>query len=372
MEGNIFIYGDIYHDQSDNAKEYGAVSLKSVIDQINAAKEADTLVVHIHSRGGDVNEGWAIHDAIVATGKEIITINEGMVGSIATVPYLAAKKENRRSLPNAKTFIHNPWGGLMGDAKEIAKYGDDLKKEEEKLAKFYSEQTGHDIEDIISKMDAESEFTAEEAKELGFVGSISEPLKAVAKYTPKRKQTNKVDMSEVKDELKEQKSLLTKIMDKLNMNKKALAYTLDNGDIVETEGDAELAEGQSLTMDGEPLGEGTYTLEDGTSVVVDSDGVVTSITSEEGEDEMEALKSENEELKAKLETMEAEASKNTELLEEVKGEVAKLAKMQSTYKPKAQAPSFKKPTSDVDGKEAKESYEEIKARRKEKRNKKNK
>lgn len=363
MEGNIFIYGDIYHDQSDNAKEYGAVSLKTVTDQINAAKNADTLVVHIHSRGGDVNEGWAIHDALLATGKELITINEGMVGSIATVPYLAAKKENRRSLPNAKTFIHNPWGGLMGDAKEIAKYGDDLKKEEEKLAKFYADQTGHDLEDIIAKMDNETEFTAEEAKGLGFVGTISEPLKAVAHYKPK--QTKKSDMSEVTEELKEQKTLLTTILDKLGMNKKALAYTLDNGDIVETEGDSELAEGQVLMLEGNPLSEGTYTLEDGTSVTVDAEGVVTSIASGE-EDEMEALKAENEDLKAKLETMEAEAKKNTDLLAEVQEDVKKLAKMQSTYKPKAAKPSFKKKASE-ESKDEKESYKAIKERRKAKR-----
>ena len=167
-----------------------------------------------------------------------------MVGSIATVPYLAAKKKNRKSLPNAKTFIHNPWGGLMGDAEEISKYGEDLKKEENKLAEFYADRTGGDIEDIKAKMDEETEFTAEEAKELGFVGSISEPLKAVAKYTPKRKSKKNTDMSEVKDTLKEQKSLLNKILDKLGMNKSALAYTLDNGDTVETDSDEALAEGQ--------------------------------------------------------------------------------------------------------------------------------
>jgi chromosome segregation ATPase len=295
-----------------------------------------------------------------------------MVGSIATVPYLAAKKENRRSLPNAKTFIHNPWGGLMGDSKEVAKYAEDLKKEEDKLAQFYAEQTGHDLEDIVSKMNAETEFTAEEAKGLGFVGTINQPLKAVAKYTPKSKSKN-TDMSEVKDELKEQKSLLTKIMDKLSMNKKALAYTLDNGDVVETDSDEDIAEGQVLMMDGTPVAEGSYTIEDGRTVTVDADGVIASITASEDEDEdMEALKAEMEALKSENEELKASAKKQEDLLEEVKGEVAKLAKMQSTYKPKAQAPSFKKPTSDVDTKEAKESYEEIKARRKEKRNKKTK
>lgn len=367
MEGNIFIYGDIYPDQSDSASEYGCVSLKSVTDQINAQKDADPFIVHIHSRGGDVNEGWAIHDALVATGKELVTINEGMVGSIATVPYLAAKKENRKSLPNAKLFIHNPWGGLMGDAKEIAKYGEDLKKEEDKLAQFYADQTGHSIEDIKEKMDNETEFTAEEAKELGFAGSISEPLKAVAKYTPKSKQANKTDMSEVKDELKEQKTLLQAIKDKLGMNPKAMKYTLEGGEVVETDSEEGLSEGQVVMVEGEPVGEGTHTLEDGTTFVTDEDGVVTSITAP-SDDEMEALKSENEELKAKLETMEAEAKKNSDLLEDVKGEVAKLAKMQSTYKPKAQKPSFKKKDTS-ENKDEKEAYQAIKEKRKAKREK---
>lgn len=365
MEGNIFIYGDIYHDQADSAAEWGIVSLKSVMEQISAAKDAETLIVHIHSRGGDVNEGWAIHDALIATGKTIITINEGMVGSIATVPYLAAKKENRKSLPNAKMFIHNPWGGLMGDAKEVAKYAEDLKKEEDKLAKFYAEQTGHDLEDIIAKMDQETEFTAEEAKASGFVGSISEPLKAVAKYTPKAK-SNKSDMSKVESKLDEQKSILDKILNKLGMNKKALAYTLDNGDTVETEGEAELAEGQVVMMEGNPVGEGTYTLEDGTVFTTDAAGVVVSITAP-SEDEMDALKSENEALKAELESLKAEAKKKDDDFKAIKEDVEKLAKLQSTYKPKAATPSFKKKEA-VEDKSEKESYEAIKARRKEKRN----
>lgn len=365
MEGNIFIYGDIYHEQSENASDYGIVSLKSVINQINAAKDAETLVVHIHSRGGDVNEGWAIHDALIATGKEIITINEGMVGSIATVPYLAAKKDNRKSLPNAKLFIHNPWGGLMGDAKEVAKYAEDLKKEEDKLAQFYADQTGHDLEDIVNKMDAETEFTAEEAKGLGFTGSISEPLKAVAKYTPKAKSKN-TDMSEVTEGLKKQESLLNKIMDKLGMNKKALAYTLDNGDVVETDSDEEIAEGQVLMMDGTPVSEGTYVIEDGRSVTVDAEGVITSIV-EPSDDEMEALKTENEGLKAEIESLKAEASKQTELLNEVKADMEKLAKMSSTYKPKKETQSFRKKDT-AENKDEKESYDAIKARRKEKRN----
>lgn len=365
MEGNIFIYGDIYPDQSSNAVDFGVVSLKTVTEQINAQKGAETFVVHIHSRGGDVNEGWAIHDALIATGKEIVTINEGMVGSIATVPYLSAKKENRRSLPNAKTFIHNPWGGLMGDAKEISKYGEDLKKEEDKLAQFYADQTGGDIEDIKAKMDQESEFTAEEAKALGFVGSISEPLRAVAKYTPK-KQPNNSDMSDVKEQMKEHKTLLDKILGKLGMNKKALAYTLDNGDTVETDSEDTLAEGQVVTLAGTPVGEGTYTLEDGTTFATDAAGVVTSVTVAET-DEMDALKTENEALKAEIDSMKAEAKKNTDLLNEVKADVAAMAKLQSTYKPKVAQTAFKKDAAAASADTDKEKYNAIKEARKAKR-----
>lgn len=364
MIGHIFIYGEIYPDQSDSASEWGIVSLKSVVEQINAQKNADTFHVHIHSRGGDVNEGWAIHDALVATGKEIITINEGMVGSIATVPYLSAKKENRQSLPNAKLFIHNPWGGLMGDAKEVSKYAEDLKKEEDKLAEFYAERTEGDLEDIKAKMDAETEFTSEEAKSLGFTGSISEPLKAVAKYSPKKKQTKKSDMSELKDDLKEQKSLLKTILNKLGMDKKALSYTLDNGDVVETNSEDALAEGQVVSMDGNPVGEGSYTLEDGTSFSTDESGVITSIT-EASDDEMEALKAERDALKEEVESLKAEAKKTNDLLAEVRGEVAKLAKLQSTYKPKAEKVAFKK--TGVEETSEKDSGDAIRNRRKEKR-----
>ena len=119
-------------------------------------------------------------------------------------------------------------------------------------------------------------------------------------------------------------------------------------------------------MDGTPVSEGTYVIEDGRSVTVDAEGVITSIV-EPSDDDMEALKAENEDLKAKIEKMEAEASKQTELLNEVKDEVAKLAKMSSTYKPKPQTQSFRNPET-IDNKDEKESYNAIKARREEKRN----
>lgn len=363
MEGNIFIYGEIDRENDDNKGK--VVSLKSIESQLKANRNADPLIVRIHSEGGDVIEGWAIHDAILATGKEIITVNEGLVGSIATIPYLTAKKENRRSRPNARFFIHNPWGSPTGDSRVVSEYASELKREEDKISQYYALRTSHDVDDIIAKMNNETEFTAEQAIEMGFAGAVIEPLSAVAKYTPKAK-SNPTDMSKIDEKLNEQKSLLDKILAKLGMNKKALAYTLDNGDVVETDSDQELAEGQVLMMDGTLVSEGTYVIEDGRSVTVDAEGVITSIV-EPSEDEMDALKAENESLKAELETLKAEAKKKDDDFKAIKEDVEKLAKLQSTYKPKAATPSFKKKEA-VEDKSEKESYEAIKARRKEKRN----
>ena len=57
IKGHIYIFGDIYNEQGSWAQEMGVVSLKSVIDSLAANKDAEEIIVHIHSRGGEVNEG---------------------------------------------------------------------------------------------------------------------------------------------------------------------------------------------------------------------------------------------------------------------------------------------------------------------------
>jgi len=114
-EGHIFIQGIISPWQDKYAEDYGEVNIKQVTQQIQNNKDAEKLIIHIHSPGGDVDEGFGIHDILVAHGKannvEIETSIEGLCASIATV--IAMAGSTRMITENSEFMIHNP-GVILG------------------------------------------------------------------------------------------------------------------------------------------------------------------------------------------------------------------------------------------------------------------
>lgn len=336
----------------------GLVSLKSVTQQIHNQQEADELVVHIHSPGGDVNEGFAIYDALIATGKKIKTIGEGLVGSIATVPFLAGGE--REMTPNAEFFIHNPWGFTGGDAEDVQKYADQLKKAQDKLAAFYAEKTGQAASSLALKMNNDTTLSANEAVDMGFATAISKPLKAVAKITLKH---TKYDMSkQVNENLKKQNTLIGRLLKKFGLSESDLnnkVFELEDGTLIEVDGEGDLEEGQVVTTEGKPLAEGEYTLTDGRMISVDANGIIISV-SETEQEEMEALRTRNQWLKTELEKERKARKQLTADLKEVKQDVIALAGLSSTYRPRAEQTTFKK---HPETRGEKNGYDAIKSRR---------
>ena len=150
IEGHIFIQGEIIPWQ-DEASLWGAVNVKTVSQQINDNKEAEKLIVHIHSNGGDCDEAFAIHDILRTSGKEIETRIEGLCASAATIIALAG--DTRTMTENSTFMIHNPimWGD-GGDADELQKQADLLRVYEDKIIDFYVLNTGSGREDIDAWM----------------------------------------------------------------------------------------------------------------------------------------------------------------------------------------------------------------------------
>ena len=322
MEGHIFIYGQIIPWQDEEAPKYGAVNLKDINKQLTDNKDADTLIVHINSMGGDVFEGWAIHDIIKATGKTIITQAEGLVASIATVPFLAGSE--RRITENSQLMIHNPWGFAGGDAADVQKYAEQLKKEEDKLAQFYASMTGTTVEDITAMMKEETYLTADDAITKGFATVKVEQIKAVASLKPI------MNIEELNKKVDDgHKSIFDKIMGIFRKQgliqalvvKTADDQNLDFGEDIKEA--SEIAVGSPATVDGKPA-EGEYTMPDGT-VYVFAGGKVTEIkppAEEEKEDpEAAALKAENENLKAQLTEAQTKATEAQDALKAVKDDL---------------------------------------------------
>lgn len=300
---HIYIYGDIGYWQSKDAEDWGEVTLKGVKDQYEAQKEAETITLHIHSPGGYVTEGFAIHDYIRSLGKPVTTIIEGMCYSIATVIALAGDKRIMTS--NSDFMIHNPWGGAFGESSEIQKYADDLKKLEQKAADFYAAKTTITSEEALELMKAETFMTPEQALQRGFITEIATVMKAVALYKPKQKKMSKDALT--KDEAVGLLDGFTeKIKNFLNIKPKNKLVQDANGneiDFPDLEADDTPSVGDKATIDG-AAADGEVLMPSGETYVFTA-GELTEIKPSESEEEddseeMEALQEEVKNLKAEL------------------------------------------------------------------------
>ena len=304
-EGHIFIQGIISPWQDKGAEEWGEVNIKNVTQQIQDNIDAEKLIVHIHSPGGDVDEGFGIHDILVAHGKdksiEIETRIEGLCASIATVIALAGSV--RKCTENSDGMIHNPWMDTVGDADELQKSADQLKAIEKKMLDFYVAKTGGNREAISAMMKEETWLSAQQLKDLGFVTDIITTIKAVAKYKLKNTIMNTQELDKKID------SKFAELLKKIGLVKgsraKALTVTTADGTVFDfgdqVESVEEIAVDMTATIEGGGVPEGEYVMPDGRTFVFAA-GTLTEIKEAEEEDteEMKQLKTENENLKKQL------------------------------------------------------------------------
>ena len=132
----------------------------------------DPITLWVSSPGGHVESGDTIHDLIRFIRAPVRTVGTGWVGSIATHVFLAAEKENRYCLPNTRFLIHQPSGGLRGDAADIQVQAREIVKIRERINLVIAERTGQPLEKVNEDTDRDYWMSAEESLEYGIVGSI--------------------------------------------------------------------------------------------------------------------------------------------------------------------------------------------------------
>jgi len=280
-ELHIQAYGDVDNAQFSGVSEYGIISLKSIADQIASNPEAEEIIVHIHSRGGDVDEGFAIHDLLQNSGKKITTIIEGLCASIATVIALAGS--TRKMTANSSFFIHNPWTFGMGNADELERTSELTRIEEDKLIDFYQKKTSGDREKISNMMKQETKMTPEEAKSLGFITEVLQDSKAFKAYAKFHNQNKTNEMNKVLQQLNDllQKHGIkasTEVQPPVEIKNLDLEVKGETEKLhVETEA-TEAAIGDFVTMAGAAVPDREFTLEDGTVIKTDADAKISAIT----------------------------------------------------------------------------------------------
>lgn len=128
--------------------------------------------IYINSPGGSVTAGLAIHDTMRLIRPKVRTICVGLAASMGAFLLAAGEKGKRFALPNSKVMIHQPWGGVQGQAADIEIHARELLRTRERLNKLLAEYTNKDIETIERDTDRDFYMTPEEAKEYGIIDGI--------------------------------------------------------------------------------------------------------------------------------------------------------------------------------------------------------
>lgn len=137
-----------------------------------ASESEEPILLVISSPGGHVESGDMIHDMIKFVGAPVKVLGTGWVASAGALIYAAAKRENRFSLPNTRYLLHEPRGGIGGQATDVEIQAREIIKMRERLNQIFAEATGQPIEKIREDTDRDFWMSAAEAVEYGLVGKI--------------------------------------------------------------------------------------------------------------------------------------------------------------------------------------------------------
>ena len=130
------------------------------------------ICIYINSPGGSVTAGMAIYDTMQYIKPDVSTICIGMAASMGAFLLSSGAKGKRYALPNAEIMIHQPLGGVNGQAEDIKIHAEWILKTREKLNKILAANSGQPLEKIEHDTDRDNFMGAEEACEYGLIDKV--------------------------------------------------------------------------------------------------------------------------------------------------------------------------------------------------------
>lgn len=159
---------------SDEVNEVTASLVTAQLLFLEAEDPDKDIQFYINSPGGSVSAGLMIYDTMQYVKPDIQTICVGMAASMGAFLLAAGAKGKRFALPNAEVMIHQPLGGIQGQATDIRIAADHIDRTKERLNKILSEKTGQPYEKVVIDTERDNWLTAEQAKEYGMIDHIME------------------------------------------------------------------------------------------------------------------------------------------------------------------------------------------------------
>lgn len=162
----VFLGGPI-----DDSVANGVIAQLLFLEAENPDKD---IHLYINSPGGVVTAGMAIFDTMQYIKPDVSTICVGSAASMGAVLLTAGAKGKRYALPHARVMIHQPLGGVQGQASEIEIHAREILRMREELNAILAERSGQDIDVVARDTDRDNFMSAQDALDYGLIDQILE------------------------------------------------------------------------------------------------------------------------------------------------------------------------------------------------------
>ena len=160
----IFMIGEISYALA------AAVIMKMLY--LDNQKRGSEISLYINSPGGSVDDTMAVYDTMRFIGSPVATYCIGRAESGGAIILSAGEKGRRHALPHAKIMLHQPWGGVSGQAADIKIQAEEILKAKQMINEILAKHTGQPIERITAETERDRYMTAQEAKEYGLIDEV--------------------------------------------------------------------------------------------------------------------------------------------------------------------------------------------------------
>ena len=144
------------------------------LDSVDSSKE---ISIYLNSPGGSVTAGLGIYDTMQFISSPVATICTGMAASMAAVLLVAGQEGKRSALPHSRVMIHQPLGGVQGQASDIEITAREIQKMKKELYTIISDHSHTRFDKVWADSDRDYWMTAQEAKEYGMIDQVLEKRK---------------------------------------------------------------------------------------------------------------------------------------------------------------------------------------------------
>lgn len=152
--------------------DYTANVIQAQLLFLDTTDPGRDISIYINSPGGSVYAGYGIYDTMQYINSNVSTICTGIAASMASIILVAGEKGKRFALPHSRVMIHQPLGGMQGQASDLEIAAREILKVKQELYEIISTHSGKSIEEVEKDSDRDYWMTAQEALKYGMIDQI--------------------------------------------------------------------------------------------------------------------------------------------------------------------------------------------------------